>query len=254
MNRIKTESRDAYRNSHSPEQIAERLQDGPRSLYLKDVIYGAIDGAVTTFAVVAGVAGAGLSSGVVIVLGLANLLADGFSMAISNYLGTRADNQYRRQAEKREWDEVKKWPEGEEEEIRQIYASKGFEGELLEQVVTVITQDKKRWVDTMLREEHGLSKKAHDPWRAGWSTFAAFFVVGAIPLITYVLNWLIPGTVQSAFVWSCLLTAVAFLLVGIAKGHFIGRRPFLSGLETLAIGGTAAALAYGVGVLLRGLV
>ncbi|WIO73243.1 VIT1/CCC1 transporter family protein [Porticoccaceae bacterium LTM1] len=254
MNRIKTESRDAYRNSHSPEQIAERLGDGPRSLYLKDVIYGAIDGAVTTFAVVAGVAGAGLSSGVVIVLGLANLLADGFSMAVSNYLGTRADNQYRRQAEKREWDEIKKWPEGEREEIRQIYAGKGFDGDLLEQVVSVITEDKERWVNTMMQEEHGLSKEAHDPWRAGWSTFAAFFVVGAIPLFTYVWNWLVPESIQSPFLWSCLLTAVAFLLVGLAKGQYIGRRPFVSGLETLAIGGTAAALAYGVGVLLKGLV
>ncbi len=78
---------------HTPAAIRRRLEARPSQDYLKDSIYGAIDGAVTTFAVVSSVAGAGLSSGIVIILGLANLLADGFSMASGNFLGTRAENQ-----------------------------------------------------------------------------------------------------------------------------------------------------------------
>lgn len=246
-------SRELYRATHSPEQIAERLADGPQSVYLKDFIYGAIDGAVTTFAIVAGVAGAGLSSGVVIILGLANLIADGFSMAVSNYLGTRADNEYEQQTRDREFDEVHKWPEGEREEIRQIYANKGFDGELLEQVVDVITADSERWVDTMMQEEHGISTARHDAFKAGVSTFAAFVVVGAIPLFTYLVNWLLPNAIAQPFLWSSVLTGVAFFGVGVAKGRFIGRNPLLGAFETLSIGGLAAVFAYTVGVLLKGL-
>ncbi len=129
---------------HSPEAVAERLAQGPQQVYIKDFVYGGIDGAVTTFAVVTGVAGAGFSSVVIIVLGLANILADGFSMAIGNYLGTRADNQHIANQRREELLEIKANPEGEREEIRQIYAAKGFSGDQLEGIVDVITADKKR--------------------------------------------------------------------------------------------------------------
>src|SRR5688500_20164740 len=78
-------------HEHSPEAIRRRLESGPTHNYLRDWIYGGIDGAVTTLAVVTGVAGAQLSPWIILVLGFANLLADGFSMAASNYLGTKAE-------------------------------------------------------------------------------------------------------------------------------------------------------------------
>ncbi len=254
MNNItRKRSREAYVASHTPGQIADRLQAGPESYYLKDFIYGAIDGAVTTFAVVAGVAGAGLSSGVIIILGFANLLADGFSMAISNYLGTRAENQLRHKARQREMDEIRKFPQGEEEEVRQIFAGKGFRGELLEEVVAVMTADTDRWVDTMMQEEHGMALEPDNAALSGLSTFAAFCLVGLIPLLPYLLNWLGGGGVAMPFVWSSALTAVAFFVVGALKGRFIDQSWWRAGLETLAIGGLAASLAYVVGVLLKGI-
>ena len=144
-------SRDHW--DHSPEAVAKRLAEGPRKVYIKDFIYGGIDGAVTTLAVVSGVAGAGFSSVVIIVLGLANILADGFSMAIGNYLGTKADNQHVENERQQELLEIELNPEGEREEIRQIFAAKGFSGDQLEEVVNVITADETRWVNTMLQEE-----------------------------------------------------------------------------------------------------
>ena len=247
-------SREVYRATHTPGQIAERLERGPESVYLKDFIYGAIDGAVTTFAVVAGVAGAGLSSGVVIVLGLANLVADGFSMAVSNYLGTRAENQLQERARQREVDEIRKYPQGEREEIRQIYARKGFEGELLEQVVSVITSDRQQWVDTMIQEEHGMSLDSPDPLRGGLATFVAFCLVGAIPLVPFLMNWFAGPVLSNPFAVSALLTAVSFLAVGGLKGRYLNQSPWSAGVETLVIGGVAAVLAFVVGVLLKGLV
>ncbi len=254
MNNItKPQPRHVYKATHTPGQIAERLEDGPESSYLKDFVYGAIDGAVTTFAVVAGVAGAGLSASVVIILGFANLLADGFSMAVSNYLGTRAENELRDKARLREQDEIAKYPQGEREEVRQIYARKGFDGELLEQVVDVITADREQWVDTMLQEEHGMSLHEHSPFRGGVATFVAFCLVGLIPLVPYLVNWGVPGLVQGAFAWSCGLTAVAFFVVGALKARVIDTGWKKAGLETLLIGGIAAALAYAAGTVLQGL-
>ena len=239
---------------HHPRLIAKRLADGPESIYLKEFIYGAVDGAITTFAIVAGVAGAGLSAGVIIILGFANLLADGFSMAVSNYLGTRAENQHRVNVRQMELEEIEKFPEGEKEEVRQIFARKGFEGKLLEDTVEVITSDKEKWIDTMVQEEHGLSLTDHNGFKGGLATFTAFCLVGFIPLITYVINWIFPNTIAAPFFWSTLLTGIAFFWVGAVKGRFVSHHWLFSGLETVGVGGIAAGMAYGVGVLLRGLV
>src|SRR4026207_1713394 len=110
---------------HSPEAVRTRLTRPLRPSHLRDFIYGGIDGTVTTFAVVAGVAGADLSATIVIILGFANLIADGFSMAVSNFLATRAEIQERELARSEEELEIRRTPDGEREEIRQIFALKG---------------------------------------------------------------------------------------------------------------------------------
>jgi len=215
------------------------------------MIYGAIDGAVTTFAVVTGVAGAGLPSGVLIVLGLANLLADGFSMAASNYLGTRAENQQLEQLRASEEHEIAECPEGEREEVRQIYQAKGFSGALLEEVVTVITTNPQLWVETMLQEEHGVVLEPQKALLSGLMTFAAFFVAGTLPLIPFLLNWFWADFIAQPFIFSTLLTLCVFILVGVLKGRRVGMNGVFSALETLAVGGAAALIAYGVGLALK---
>ncbi len=100
---------------HTPKAVRERLSRPPIQSHLSDFIYGGIDGTVTTFAVVAGVAGAQLSPAIVIVLGVANLIADGFSVAVSNFLATRAEIQERELARRQEEEEVRSIPEGERE-------------------------------------------------------------------------------------------------------------------------------------------
>lgn len=144
--------------SHIPATIRERLSGSYEAeSYVSDFIYGAIDGTVTTLAVVAGVAGAGLDERIIILLGVANLAADGFSMAASNFLGTRAEDHAREKARKQEADHIARYPEGEREEIRQIFWEKAFRDDDLQRIVEVITGDEKRWIETMLREEYGYS-------------------------------------------------------------------------------------------------
>ena len=240
------------RRDHTPEAVRARLEAGHGPAYLKDWVYGAVDGTVTTFAVVAGVAGAGLSPGVVLVLGLANILADGFSMAVANFLGTRAENRRREQARRREELHIALVPEGEKEEIRQIFARKGFQGEDLERVVEVITSDRERWVETMLVEELGFPREPHPALQAGLVTFLAFLLAGLLPLLPYFYGLVAP--LAEPFFWSAGLTAVAFFLIGAWRGRLTDQPWPLAGVETLAVGGVAAGLAYTVGALLKGLV
>ena len=240
-----------YEAEHTKEAIRERIAAKYAQGYLKDSIYGAIDGAVTTFAVVSSVTGAGLSSGIVIILGLANLLADGFSMAAGNFLGTRAENQSERKARKEEALEIETHPEGEIEEIRQIYAAKGFKGEILEEIVGVITSNKERWLDTMMQEEHGVTGNHPSALKAGLATLIAFLVIGGIPLAAYIVDLVDPSILGDPFVPSCILTGIAFFGVGALKSRYVEQHWSLSGAETLGIGTLAAIVAFGIGLLLR---
>ena len=138
---------------HTPDAIAVRLAARKPPSYVGDAVLGAIDGCVTTFAVVSGVVGANLPQKIALILGLANLCADGFSMAVSNYQKAASELQRIAQAGRIEARHIEEVPEGEREEIRQLFAQKGFTGALLEDIVAVITQDRKRWVETMLTEE-----------------------------------------------------------------------------------------------------
>jgi len=242
------------RKQHTSEAIRHRLNKSQDHSYLRDFVYGGIDGAVTTFAVVSGVAGAGLPSGIVIVLGFANLVGDGFSMAASNYLGSKADLQLLQKARRKEEHQIQQFPEGEREEIRQIMSAKGFTGAALDDAVRTITADRRVWVDTMLREELGLALDRPDPVRAAVVTFVAFALIGFLPLIAFILDFLfeIPGS--RPFLWSTVLTGMSFFTVGAIKSRFVQDRWYMSGLETLAVGSCAAGLAYLTGMLLRGVV
>ena len=117
------------REAHKDQSAHEKYHKTASGTYLRDVVYGANDGIITTFAVVAGVAGAGLDTKIVIILGVANLIADGFAMATGNYLGTKSEVLFQKnEREMEEW-EVEHVPDCEEEELRHIYRGKGFEGE-----------------------------------------------------------------------------------------------------------------------------
>ena len=142
--------------------------------YLAEFVYGGIDGSITTFAVVAGAVGAGLDSSVIIILGFANLFADGFAMSIGAYLSSKTERDTYEKHKAIEYWEIENIPEKEIEEIREIYAAKGFEGKLLEDVVATITADKDRWVDVMMKEELGMIEDTKSPFKVGFITFISF--------------------------------------------------------------------------------
>lgn len=228
-------------HSHAPEAIAHRLAVAPQTSYLRDWVYGGIDGAVTTFAVVSGVVGASLEPRVILVLGIANLAGDGFSMAAGNFLGTRTELAEREKLTATEERHIAEHPEGEREEVRQIYRAKGLEGPALEELVASVTASRERWIETMLVEEYGLATAARSPLRAAGATFSAFVLAGAVPLVP----WLIGS--GRPFLHSALTTAAVFLAIGSLRARWSVRPAWISGLETLAIGAAASGLAWAIG-------
>jgi VIT1/CCC1 family predicted Fe2+/Mn2+ transporter len=230
-------------HGHSPREIADRIGAPPGRGVLRDAVYGAIDGAVTTFAIVAGVAGAGLSPIVIVALGVANVLADGFSMAAANYSGTKAELENLRRIRAVEESHIAKYPEGEKLEVREILAQKGLSGDVLAQATEAITRNRENWISLMIEGEYGLGGVDPHPMKAAVTTFSAFLAAGVVPLVPFLIG------VEGAFQISAFLTLATFFGIGAMKSVWSLNRWWRSGIETLLIGGGAAAIAYFVGTL-----
>lgn len=217
--------------------------------WIHDIVYGAHDGIVTTFAVVAGTAGAGLSPGIVIILGMANLLADAVSMGAGSFLSIRAERDQYRRLLKEELQEIENDPEIEREEVREAYAAKGFAGSDLERAVQIITRDKRVWAQTMMREEHGMIEESgRGAVLHGLATFLGFVFFGSVPLLPYFFN----RSGSDDFLLAIIGTGIALLLVGMTRSLVTRERIYRGAIEILVIGAVTASIAYGVGVALKG--
>ena len=245
---MKSVHKETLIREHHPEMIRKRLSQGPKRQNISDAVLGGIDGCITTFAVVSGSVGAGFPSSVAVILGFANLFADGFSMAISNYESGKAEQEFIESIKKTEERHIEEIPEGEREEVRQIFKAKGFNEELLEKIVDTITADKRIWLEVMLAEEHGLSKTTPKPSVSAAVTFIAFISVGAIPLMPYIASSM---KTSQQFIISAFLAGTMFFLIGMLKSLALEKPVFLSGLRTLLTGGAAATLAYFTAYFLR---
>lgn len=235
-------------HSHSQKAIYDRIHAKNKNSYVSDWILGGIDGAVTTFAIVAGVVGAALEWHVIIILGLANLLADGFSMAASNYSAVKSDADDVDRLWKMEQEHIRRVPDGEREEIRQILRAKGLSGATLEDAVNAVCANEEVWIETMLVEEFGVLPESRDPIKAGLATFSAFLICGAVPLVPYVFD------IAAPFAWAVGATGVVFFVIGAAKSLWALSPWWRSGLETLVIGMGAAGVSYAIGYWLKDLI
>ncbi len=222
--------------------------------FVKDFVYGSIDGIITTFAVVAGVSGAGLASSIILIMGFSNLFADGFSMAIGNYLSVKSEQELYYKERDRESHEIISTPKEEINDVVTIFRKKGFKGLILEKIVSTITKNKKVWVDVMMTEELGLIIENVNPFKSAVITFISFLLMGFIPLITFVINLFVPSISGVAFIISLVISFIALFMVGVIKGFLLKKKWYISGGQTLMIGGLAAIISYSVGFLIKGLI
>ena len=221
--------------------------------WVADFVYGGIDGAVTTFAVVAGVQGATLPVSIVLILGFANLFADGVSMAVSKYSGDKAEKERIQRIRRMEYKSIRENPAEERAEVEEILRDHGFTGKALESAMHVMTKDKDVWVEVMMKYEFNVAEEAIYPLKGARTTFIAFQIIGIIPLIGYLFSPLLPFSTNSIFLMTTLFTMGALFIVGTIKTRFTDEVWWKAGLKTLLVGGVAASIAYIVGYLLRGL-
>ena len=210
---------------------------------VRDVVIGMSDGLTVPFALAAGLTAAVASTNVVVTAGLAEVAAGAIAMGLGGYLAARTDAEHYASEVARETDEIENLREREVAEVETILKDFGLEGEPLRSVVTAITADGRRWVDFMMRFELGLEPP--DPKRALASalTIGGSYVVGGlIPLVPYMTA----GSIAAALKLSVFTTGAALLVFGAVKGHFTGVNMLRSALQTLVVGGLAAAAAFGL--------
>lgn len=217
--------------------------------YIKSIVFGGLDGIITTFAIVAGVAGADLSSKVVLVLGFANLLADGLSMGIGDYLSDSAEIEHNKAERKREKWEMENYVEGEIEEMIQIYESKGIEKEDAEKILRTMSKYPDFFVDHMMVQELGIMPPDEDdnPMMSGFVTFLSFILFGFVPLVAFLILNSSSAAFGLKFGLSCLLTALTLIALGLIKARLSGLNYINSALFVLINGAATAGVAYLIG-------
>ncbi|GMY18180.1 vacuolar iron transporter 1 [Fagus crenata] len=210
---------------------------------VRDIIIGVSDGLTVPFALAAGLSGANATSRIVLTAGIAEVAAGAISMGLGGYLAAKSEADHYNRELKREQEEIIAVPDTEAAEVAEILAEYGIEPHQYAPVVNALRKNPQAWLDFMMKFELGLEKP--DPRRALHSALTiaiAYILGGLVPLIPYMF---IPRA-REAVVASVVLTLVALLIFGYAKGYFTGSKPFNSALQTALIGAIASAAAFGL--------
>lgn len=229
----------------SPEQ-----HGGAGSEYIKSIVFGGLDGIITTFAVVAASYGAELDTKLVLLMGFASLIADGISMGFGDYLSSKAELDFTKKEKQREEWELKEYKEGEINEMVELYVAKGMSQDEAMQIMTIFARHEKMFVDLMMVEELGLMPPDPDdnPLMNGVVTFVSFIVFGSVPLWFYVGFYVGDYDNQTVmFIVAAFATALAMFALGAVKAGFTHQNAFKSGFFMLVNGLLAALAAFFTG-------
>ncbi len=233
-------------NEHQMSQLAT---------YIQECIYGGTDGIVTTFSVVAGFSGANLGDKTldlsiitVLLFGIANLFADGAAMGLGNYLSIKSSQKLYENTYNKELKEVETSKPFEIKETEYIFKSQGFNDSDSKQLTSIISKNTDFWVRFMVQHECEIEDTTKvSPFKNGLATFISFIVFGSFPLIPYTF---ITG-IDLSFFLSIGFTLFAMIMLGVLRTYLTKEKLYFSILETVAIGSTAASLAYCVGFVFR---
>ncbi len=208
---------------------------------VRDFVIGMSDGLTVPFALAAGLSGAVDSTAIVITAGLAEIAAGSIAMGLGGYLAGQTQIEHYDSEERREYEEVEKFHDVEIAETKEIFAAYGLDEELQDKVANAIAQDKKKWVDFMMRFELGLERP--DKNRAHQSAFIigiSYVIGGFIPLSAYFFN----DNVERGLLFSTIITLASLVVFGIVKSKLTGQPIFKGALRVTVVGALAAAAAF----------
>ena len=217
---------------------------------MKTCLFGGLDGIITTFAVVAGAGGGGLSVPTVLIMGFSSLVADALSMGVGDALSSKAEMEVAARERKREMWELDNFPEGEVKEMVEIYMKRGVPQDDAELIINTMAKHKDFFVDVMMHDELGMEppeEGSMEHWRSGAYCFAAFFACGSVPLLGYVAFLPLGLHRDVLFAISCSVTAAALFVLGALKSTFTIKPWWHSGTEILVMGALTATAAYLIG-------
>lgn len=251
----KTGNVDASRGAHAAQAMQrgateQHIEAGGR---IKSIVFGGLDGILTSFAIVSGAVGAHLGPVVILAMGVSNVLADALSMGAGEYLSSRSYNNYvRKELEREQW-ELENYPEGEIMEMIELYESRGMSREDASVVVTRMAKYKNFFLNIMMTEELALPVPEEDDnlnsLKDGLVMFASFAFFGMLPILGFALVPLVfPALTQhDLFLVACFITAVSLFGLGAYKAQFNEKKYVRSGCETVVLGGLCALVAFVVG-------
>jgi vacuolar iron transporter family protein len=209
--------------------------------WLRPAVFGVMDGLVSNFALIAGVAGGGAAPGTVALAGFAGLVAGAFSMATGEYTSVASQTELTRAEIEVERAEITKRPEAELAELTELYEARGVAPNLARDVAEQLSADPEQAWRVHAREELGVDPDdLPSPWTAAASSFASFTVGAFLPLLPYVLG-------ASSLVASAVLAAVGLFVAGAITSRFTNRSWLFTGLRQLLLGAAAAAVTFGIG-------
>lgn len=224
----------------------EALHRGGRSGTLRAAVFGANDGLVSNLALIMGIAGAEVDNHVIVLGGIAGLLAGAFSMAAGEYISMQSQREMFENQISVEREEMRVMPDVEEEELVQIYVAKGLEEADARKIAAGLMADPQKALDTKVREELGLDpNELGSSWGAAAYSFVTFSVGAAIPLLPFLVT-----TGQTAFIAAIVLALASLFVVGALVSIVTGRSLLISGIRQVVIGAAAAAVTYAVGSLI----
>lgn len=230
----------------SIEDMASRHHSVSSGGNLRAAVFGINDGLISNLSLILGVAGASSSNNVILLSGVAGLLAGAFSMAAGEYVSVRSQREMFEHQIGLERDELREYPQEEAEELALIYAARGMDKEPARELARRTISDPEKALDTLAREELGLNpEELGSPWGAAFSSFASFALGALVPLLPFLLLW---G--DGALTASMALTGAALFGVGALISLFTGRNALRDGLRMLGIGAAAGAVTFLVGRLL----
>lgn len=208
---------------------------------VRDIVLGVSDGLTVPFALAAGLSGAVESGWIVVLAGIAEIVAGSLAMGLGGYLSAKSEREFYDKELAREHREIHELTQHEIEEVRTVFRGYGMEGESLEQATAAVIRHPKTWVEFMMREELGLHPPpAGSLARTAWAIGVSYAVGGLIPLFPYFF----PIPVKSALAVSAGVTLISLFVFGMVKAGYTGTARLKSGMETMLIGALAGTTAY----------